>query len=132
MILILQSFKSFDKLFIHYNKNKLFKKNYNNKKPTYFLFNPLAVMLASIPLVVLTILIYINIPELYNFSGKCFVCLLVTGLLILISNSWKNLTKWTYLEPLVCKTIATLLYFSVLSASLWLNIASFNIWQLTR
>lgn len=88
-----------------------------------------AVMLTSVFFMILTFIVYISISELRNnFHGKCFLCYLVclatsfTFLACLISDKWNNLA----LPILISMTY--IVYPSIISTSLWLNVISIDLW----
>lgn len=85
-------------------------------------------MLLSVPFIVATILVYLCLPELRNVHGKCLLGYLVGlafGYSIL---SAIQLNGNRYIHPTICKTAGYAIYFSFLSAFLWLNIISIDLW----
>lgn len=43
--------------------------------------------------------------------------------------AWIQYRGWNYVDPLLCSTVAYLVYFSFLSAFLWLNVINFELWS---
>ncbi|XP_037933024.1 G-protein coupled receptor Mth2-like isoform X2 [Teleopsis dalmanni] len=86
-------------------------------------------MLFSIPFMVLTIVVYLLIPELRNQHGKSLVCYLmglIVGYTLLSSTSLLN-----DLSPgsMSCKIIGYTAYYFFMAAFLWLNVISFDLWH---
>ncbi|XP_032592084.1 G-protein coupled receptor Mth2 isoform X3 [Drosophila grimshawi] len=86
-------------------------------------------MLFSIPFMLLTIAVYLLIPELRNQHGKSLVCYLL-GIsigysllccLLLLKNIHPN--------GLPCKLFGYTTYFFFMSAFFWLNVISFDLWH---
>lgn len=85
-------------------------------------------MLLSVPFIVATFLVYICIPELLNVHGKCLLCYLVGLAFGYTSLALVQLNGYRYVQPLLCKSVGYFIYFSFLSAFLWLSIISFDLW----
>lgn len=85
-------------------------------------------MIASVPFTTLTFFVYIIIPELRNFHGKCFLYFLACMAIVFSIVSWLKLSKWNYVAPFVYHAISYVLYPLIFSASLWLSVISFDIW----
>lgn len=86
-------------------------------------------MLFSIPFMVLTIAVYLLIPELRNQHGKSLVCYLL-GLTIGYSLLCCLLLMHD-MNPfgLSCKLLGYTAYFFFMSAFFWLNVISFDLWH---
>lgn len=86
-------------------------------------------MLFSIPFMLLTIAVYLLIPELRNQHGKSLVCYLV-GLSVGYS-SLCSVLLYSKFHPdgLPCKVVGYTAYFFFMSAFLWLNVISFDLWH---
>ncbi|SPP84809.1 blast:Probable G-protein coupled receptor Mth-like 10 [Drosophila guanche] len=86
-------------------------------------------MLFSVPFMMLTIAVYLLIPELRNQHGKSLVCYLIglasgyTALCCILL--MKNLDP----EGVSCKVIGYTAYFCFMSAFFWLNVISFDLWH---
>lgn len=97
---------------------------------TMFMFFPFATaMLFSIPFMLLTIAVYLLIPELRNQHGKSLVCYLV-GLTV----GYSLLCCLLLVEgidplSLSCKMFGYTTYFFFMSAFFWLNVISFDLWH---
>ncbi|XP_017066430.1 probable G-protein coupled receptor Mth-like 10 isoform X2 [Drosophila eugracilis] len=85
-------------------------------------------MLFSIPFMMLTIAVYLLIPELRNQHGKSLVCYLV-GLTV-------GYTSLCYMQlfnidaiGVGCKTFGYTAYFFFMAAYLWLSVISFDLWH---
>lgn len=85
-------------------------------------------MLLSIPFIIATFLVYVSIPELRNLRGVCFLCYLVCLITLFIPLSLVHLNGYSYVAPALCKSYASIIYFSFLSAALWLNVTCFDLW----
>lgn len=86
-------------------------------------------MLFSIPFMMLTIAVYLLIPELRNQHGKSLVCYLV-GLSIGYSAlTFVQLQKTIDPSSNTCKLFGYTSYFSFMAAYFWLNIISFDLWH---
>lgn len=85
-------------------------------------------MLLSIPFIIATFLVYVTIPELRNLRGVCFLCYLVCLITLFIPLSLVHLNGYSYVAPALCKSYASIIYFSFLSAALWLNVTCFDLW----
>ncbi|XP_055320433.1 G-protein coupled receptor Mth2-like isoform X2 [Sitodiplosis mosellana] len=72
---------------------------------------------------------YASIPELRNFHGKCFLCFVALMIIFYMIQPWTQVIAWHYVEPPICRTIASILYSLILSLSLWLNVISFHLWK---
>lgn len=90
----------------------------NSEHVTSFLL----VMLASVPFLIATFVVYVCLPELRNLHGKCLLgyllCMAVgytcLGLVLINGDS--------YIDPLLCKSAGFTIYFSFLSAFLCSNV----------
>jgi len=83
-------------------------------------------MLFSIPFMLLTIAVYLLIPELCNEHGKSLICYLLgltIGYTILFCTNHIHPTIW------VCKIFGYTAYFFFMSAFFWLNVMCFDLWH---
>lgn len=94
-----------------------------------FFFTFQTALLISAVFIVLTIVIYIFIRELWIPSTKYHLCHLVFLVIAFIQMSWNYFNGANYMEPWICKTVASLICFSFLSASLWWNVISYKKWS---
>ncbi|XP_030375272.1 probable G-protein coupled receptor Mth-like 10 isoform X2 [Scaptodrosophila lebanonensis] len=86
-------------------------------------------MLFSIPFMLLTIAVYLLIPELRNQHGKSLVCYLL-GLSVGYSTlCCVLLIKHLNPEGMSCKVFGYTAYYFFMSAFLWLNVISFDLWH---
>lgn len=85
-------------------------------------------MLASVPFIIATFIVYVRLPELHNLNGNCFLCYLVCLVTLFVPLACVQLNGDNYVDPPICKSVASLIYFSFLSLALWLNVISFDIW----
>ncbi|XP_070064380.1 G-protein coupled receptor Mth2 isoform X1 [Drosophila virilis] len=99
-----------------------------NENTTVKIINGFA-MLFSIPFMLLTIAVYLLIPELRNQHGKSLVCYLL-GLTIGYSLLCCLLLMHD-MNPfgLSCKLLGYTAYFFFMSAFFWLNVISFDLWH---
>ncbi|XP_033240589.1 G-protein coupled receptor Mth2 isoform X1 [Drosophila pseudoobscura] len=86
-------------------------------------------MLFSIPFMMLTIAVYLLIPELRNQHGKSLVCYLMG-----LSSGYTALCCVLLLKNLdpddfSCKVFGYTAYFCFMSAFFWLNVISFDLWH---
>ncbi|XP_075162185.1 G-protein coupled receptor Mth2-like isoform X1 [Haematobia irritans] len=86
-------------------------------------------MLFSIPFMVLTIVVYLAIPELRNQHGKSLVCYLL-GLIVGYSlMSLAALHVNLDVTSVECKVIGYTCYYFFMAAFFWLNVISFDLWH---
>lgn len=110
-------------------------------------------MLLSVPFIVATFLVYIwyasfhlnvqhkfilflnfvticlhSLPELRNLHGKCLLCYLFGLVIGYTEMALVQLNGANYVEPILCKSLGYTIYFSFLSAFLWLSVISFDLW----
>ncbi|XP_055318309.1 G-protein coupled receptor Mth2-like isoform X2 [Sitodiplosis mosellana] len=85
-------------------------------------------MLLSVPFILATILVYICLPELRNLHGKCLLCYLIGLVFGYTAMGLVQLNGMDYVEPMICKSVGYLMYFSLLSAFFWLSVISFDLW----
>lgn len=86
-------------------------------------------MLFSIPFMILTIVVYLSIPELRNQHGKSLVCYLI-GLIIgysLLAISSLQLDAYSSLA--FCKSLGYVAYYFFMAAFFWLSVISFDLWH---
>ncbi|XP_037811133.1 G-protein coupled receptor Mth2-like isoform X2 [Lucilia sericata] len=86
-------------------------------------------MLFSIPFMMLTILVYLAIPELRNQHGKSLVCYLfglIVGYTMLCLNAW---SAYIDVMGLPCKVIGYTAYYFFMAAFFWLSVISFDLWH---
>ncbi|KPU77551.1 uncharacterized protein Dana_GF24876, isoform I [Drosophila ananassae] len=86
-------------------------------------------MLFSIPFMMLTIAVYLLIPELRNQHGKSLVCYLVGLSVGYTSLCVVQLKKSINPDGITCKSFGYTAYFFFMSAYLWLNVISFDLWH---
>uniref|UniRef100_T1PGE5 Methuselah n=1 Tax=Musca domestica TaxID=7370 RepID=T1PGE5_MUSDO len=85
-------------------------------------------MAVSVPFIILTIIVYVFIPELRNLHGKClisYLCPLAVGYSILSTISLSEVV----FPNLVCSCLGYVAYFCFMSAFFWLSVISFDLWQ---
>lgn len=84
-------------------------------------------MIISIPFLLITLIVYLLFPELHNLHGKCFMCYLLSLMIGYLTLSYVNIAKphlgW------LCTTLGYVAYISFMSAFLWLNVISFDLWR---
>ncbi|XP_061397128.1 G-protein coupled receptor Mth2-like [Musca vetustissima] len=86
-------------------------------------------MLFSIPFMVLTIIVYLAIPELRNQHGKSLVCYLF-GLIVGYSlMSVGALNVHMNVMSIECKVLGYTCYYFFMAAFFWLNVISFDLWH---
>lgn len=86
-------------------------------------------MFLSVPFIIATFIVYISLPELRNLHGKCLLSYLGSlgvGYLVLGLNQQNHDRS---VDELSCTASAYTIYFSLLSAFLWLNVISFDLWS---
>lgn len=85
-------------------------------------------MILLVVFIAITASIYICIPELRNLYGMCLLSYLI-GLLIGYSfTTFAIFNDWHYFDPVLCKCTAYLKYFPLVSAFLWSNVISYDLW----
>ncbi|KAL7732707.1 hypothetical protein ACLKA6_005856 [Drosophila palustris] len=99
-----------------------------NENTTVKIINGFA-MLFSIPFMLLTIAVYLLIPELRNQHGKSLVCYLLgltVGYSLLLC---LLLIQDVNPDGIPCKVFGYTAYFFFMSAFFWLNVISFDLWH---
>lgn len=99
---------------------------------SFILSNIFSVRFTSIPFLIATFLVYIGISELRNLHGKCFLCYLVCLTLMYTLSAFAALNGTNPINKPIRKAWATCTYFATLSAFLWLNVISFDLWSSFR
>lgn len=94
----------------------------------FFHFPHLTVMLASVPFLMVTFLVYVSLPELRNLHGKCLLGYLICMAIGYSCLGWVKINGENYVEPLLCQSLGYLIYFSFISAFLWSNVISADLW----
>ncbi|XP_014781519.2 G-protein coupled receptor Mth2 [Octopus bimaculoides] len=83
-------------------------------------------LVISIPAQVITIIVYLCIPDLRTLPGKLLISLLsalfVAELLFLISSQITT-------SLLLCKSLAVVMHYSFLASFFWMNVISFDAWH---
>ncbi|KAL9912134.1 methuselah-like 10 isoform 3-T3 [Glossina fuscipes fuscipes] len=86
-------------------------------------------MLFSVPFMVLTIVVYLWIPELRNQHGKSLVCYLL-GLSVGYSLlSFNTLLMDPNIDIILCKLSAYTTYYAFVAAFFWLHVIGFDLWH---
>ncbi|XP_020714444.1 G-protein coupled receptor Mth2 isoform X2 [Ceratitis capitata] len=102
--------------------------NYDTDYSTIKTINAYA-MLFSIPFMILTIVVYLSIPELRNQHGKSLVCYLI-GLIIGYSLlAMSSLQLDAYSSLVFCKSLGYVAYYAFMAAFFWLSVISFDLWH---
>ncbi|XP_017487930.1 PREDICTED: G-protein coupled receptor Mth2 isoform X1 [Rhagoletis zephyria] len=102
--------------------------NYDTDFSTIKTINAYA-MLFSIPFMILTIVVYLSIPELRNQHGKSLVCYLI-GLIIGYSLLAMSSLRMDYYSSIAfCKTLGYVAYYFFMAAFFWLSVISFDLWH---
>ncbi|XP_034480581.1 probable G-protein coupled receptor Mth-like 10 isoform X1 [Drosophila innubila] len=99
-----------------------------NENTTVKIINGFA-MLFSIPFMLLTIAVYLLIPELRNQHGKSLVCYLLGLTFGYILLCCVLLVQNLDPEGPSCKIFGYTAYFFFMSAFFWLNVISFDLWH---
>ncbi|XP_051860301.1 G-protein coupled receptor Mth2 isoform X2 [Drosophila albomicans] len=100
----------------------------SNEKTTVKIINGFA-MLFSIPFMLLTIAVYLLIPELRNQHGKSLVCYLLDLSIGYMTLSCLLLERDIHPSSTLCKSIGYTAYFFFMSSFFWLNVISFDLWH---
>lgn len=78
---------------------------------------------------ILTIVVYLSIPELRNQHGKSLVCYLI-GLIIGYSLlAMSSLQLDAYSSLVFCKSLGYVAYYAFMAAFFWLSVISFDLWH---
>lgn len=85
-------------------------------------------MLLSVVFIIVTLIIFGCIPKLQSLNGKCLICYLATLALGYTFLSGAQLNGTTLNQPLLCDSVGYLVYFTLLSAFLWLSVINFDLW----
>lgn len=89
-------------------------------------------MMISAPLMIVTILVYLSIPELLKLCGKCLVCYLISLTTFYITLSYVYLNAGHNITSPACTILAYIIYLAYLSATIWLNAISYDLWKKFR
>ncbi|XP_021920009.1 G-protein coupled receptor Mth2-like isoform X2 [Zootermopsis nevadensis] len=87
-----------------------------------------ACVLISSFFLLVTLLVYMLVPELRDLQGKCLMCSMFSLCLAYISLAVLQLQSHN-LSNTMCVSQAFFTYFWMLSAFFWLNVVSFNVWR---
>ncbi|KMY96647.1 uncharacterized protein Dsimw501_GD20187, isoform C [Drosophila simulans] len=85
-------------------------------------------MMFSIPFMMLTIAVYLLIPELRNQHGKSLVCYLI-GLTVGYSSLCYVQLYQVDATGVTCKVFGYTAYFFFMGAYMWLSVISFDLWH---
>lgn len=85
-------------------------------------------MLFSVSFIIVTLIIIGCIPKLQTLNGKCLICYLATLALGYTFLSGVQLSGTHFNQPLLCDSVGYLIYFTLLSAFLWLSVINFDLW----
>jgi G protein-coupled receptor Mth (Methuselah protein) len=86
-------------------------------------------MLISLPFLIVTLLVYLLLPELRNLAGKCFM-FNVLGLTL--SYTIMQIENFMEIAEKPCIFLGYSLYFSMMLNFFWLNVICFNVWRTLR
>lgn len=86
-------------------------------------------MVVSVLFILATIVVYILLPELHNLHGSCLVCHLAGLVIAYTLTAWVKFNGWDYVDSGVCSLRGHLMYFTLLSAFLWSNVISYDLWR---
>lgn len=89
-------------------------------------------MIASASSILVTIFVYITIPELLNLCGKCLVCCLISLFIFYVTLSYVNLNAGNYINLLKCRILAYTIYLAYFSTIICLNVTSYDLWKKFR
>lgn len=89
-------------------------------------------MLISVPFILATILVYLCLPELRNLHGKCLLCYLIGLAIGYLFMAMMQLNRSNFIPHYIRDPIGYLIYFSFMSAFLWLSVISFDLWWIFR
>lgn len=88
-----------------------------------------AVMLISVPFLVITFLVYACISELRNLHGKALMCYLVGLIFLYLSFSLIQLNHEKIREiSWLCTSVGYIAFISVLVCFSWLNVMCYDIY----
>ncbi|KAH8369638.1 hypothetical protein KR093_000403 [Drosophila rubida] len=99
-----------------------------NENTTVKIINGFA-MLFSIPFMLLTIAVYLLIPELRNQHGKSLVCYLLDLSIGYMTLCCLLLVRDIEPSGVPCKAFGYTAYYFFMAAFLWLNVISFDLWH---
>lgn len=88
-------------------------------------------MLASVPFLIATILVYVCVRELRNTHGFILICYLATLAVAYSTLSFTQLYNGVFgksIDQPTCAVIAHTTYFALLSTFFWTNVLSFHLW----
>lgn len=89
------------------------------------------VLLVSVPFLLVTILIYVIIPQLWNFIGKCIVFHLASLLYFFTVVAYVKLNSGlkNRIDDDVCTALGYMVTFSARLAFAWSNVISFDLYS---
>lgn len=85
-------------------------------------------LLISVIFLFLTLITYILLPELRDLQGRCIMPTVLSQMLAYTALAVLQF-RGHIMEDTLCVFSAFFLYFWMLSAFFWLNVASFNVWR---
>ncbi|XP_069675217.1 G-protein coupled receptor Mth2-like isoform X1 [Periplaneta americana] len=87
-----------------------------------------ACILVSAFFLLVTLIVYLLIPEMRDLQGKLLMCTMFSLCLAYISLAVLQLHSHNFTQT-TCVSQAFFTYFWMLSAFFWLNVVSFNVWR---
>lgn len=85
-------------------------------------------MMASVPFLVITLAVYAILPQLHNVHCKSLMCYL-GGLAVGYSFLSVVQLKGYWDPPIMCHIMGYIVYAAFMTAFLWLNVISFDLWR---
>lgn len=89
-----------------------------------------AVLLSSVPFLIITVAIYAWLPELRNLPGKCLMCYTTCVIVLYVI-----ISLTIFLQPLIIERLPSLCFISgyvqyvlFLMCLMWLNVMIYNLW----
>lgn len=119
---------SYCKLFIYFDVQNRIWCSFNQNNYISIIILDILVMLASVPLLLVTFLVYICLPELRNLHGKCLLGYLMSMAIGYTCLALVKINGEKYVKPWLCKSVGFVIYFLFLSAFFWSNVISFDLW----
>lgn len=100
--------------------------NDHDPRPQWWFDVASALSWLSVACLALTLAAHVLLPELRDLQGRCHMGAVASlGLALLVLAVLQAFTQ----EGVVCTTLAFLGYYWFMSAFIWLNITSFNVWR---
>lgn len=95
----------------------------------FFIIEFFTAMILSIPFLILTLFVYLFLPEIRStLNGKCVFSYVATLIVFYTFLAGIQLNDGNSIHPILCYTVAFVIYGAHFSLFLWVAVISFDIW----